>query len=55
MTTLPTISPLDPDAKRIGDLHREKYPAWIKRQFPRWPEKTWRDEYGYAFFKWESP
>lgn len=44
MTALPTISPLDPDAKRIGDLHRENYAQWIKR-FCAERKIPWRDEY----------
>jgi hypothetical protein len=44
MTTLPTISPLDPNAKRIGDLHRETYAEWVRR-FCADRKIPWRDEY----------
>jgi hypothetical protein len=30
--------------KRIAAL-MVPYSTWIRRQFTRWPEKTWRDEY----------
>jgi hypothetical protein len=38
------------DTKRIGSLHADSYAEWIYAQFPRWPEKTWRDEYARPVF-----